>query len=181
MKRILIIILSTLLIISLGCSSKKLSDYIEDLKSENIMVRENAIYNLGVAKEKRAAPLLIQLLKEDQPKALKFGSIAALGKIGDTGENSNVDALIDVLQERDVELVIAAVEALGKIKNSRAVNPLLNALENENLSVRFTAILALGSIGDERAVTRLTQLVDDPDKYVSYNAKQALKRIGVGK
>ena len=176
MKTILGCLLAVFVILNFGCFSNNTEEYIEDLKSENVMVRNNAIYYLGKNKEKLAVPMLIELVNDDQPKETKLSIIEALGKI--EGGRS-VDALVGLLKEEDDEIRIAVVEALGKIRDPKASKPLINILSDKD--VQHTAIRALGNIGDNSAVPALTKLLNDPDKYVSYNATQALKQIGSGK
>lgn len=179
MKTILSVLILIFLIFNFGCLSNDTEKYIEDLKSENIMVRKNALYYLGKKKEKTAVPMLIEFLKDDQPKETKLSAIEALGKICDS---RSIDVLIGVLMEKDNDIRIAAVEALGKIRNPKAVKPLLNILNNKNnKDIRLTAIWALGNIGDNRAIPALTKLLGDQDNYVRYNAAQSLKKIGSGK
>jgi len=162
-----------------GCDFNNHEALLNDLKSQNMMVVNEAAYELGESEEEKAVPLLMNLIKGDQPKEIKITAIEALGKIG---ANIPVDALVDVLGERNNdEIRIAACNALGKIKSPGAVEPLLGVAGVEDRDVRLFAIWALGSIGDEKAIPLLTKLVSDPDKYLSYNARQALKTIGNGK
>ncbi len=173
MRKILSGLLALFLFLNYGCSLNDTEKYLQDLKSENVMVRNNAIYYLGENKDKLAVPMLIGFLANDQPKKTKLISIEALGKIG---EDTSVDALVNALKEKDNAIRMAAVEALGKIKDPKAVSPLINVLNNKD--IKITAIWALGNIGDKSAVPALTTLLDDKDKYVSSNAAKALKKIG---
>jgi HEAT repeat protein len=182
-------------IISVGVYSYLASvteGYLEDLKSKNIMVKCDAIYQLGEDQEEDAIPMLIKLINDEQPKKIRLSAIEALGKMYQSGlvdelfgfladedtktRSAVVDGLINLLTEEDMEIRLAAVEALGKIKEPRAVKPLINMLDDEDS--RLFVIRALGNIGDDSAVPALTELLDNPDEYVSYNASRALKRIG---
>lgn len=171
MKVILSSVLFMFLVFTFGCHTGK---YLEDLKSENIEVRNNAIYKLGKNEEKSAAPALIKLLTSDKRGKIKLSVIEALGKIR---EGSSVNSLVAVLNDNDIKIKIAAIEALGKIKDPHAVQPLLNTLSDRD--TQLFAIRALGNIGDRGAVPALTKLLDDNDQYVRYNASQALKKIGL--
>ena len=173
MKKILSGLLTLFLFLNYGCSLNDTEKYLQDLKSENVMVRNNAIYYLGKNREKLAAPMLIELLNNDQPKEIRLNAIEALGKIE---EDSSVEALVALLNEEDKEIKMAACDALGMIKNAKAAGHLIRILQDED--IRLTAIWALGNIGDKNAVPALTTLLDDKDKYVSSNAAKALKKIG---
>ena len=173
MLKIIRCLLVTFFVTNYGCISNDTEKYIADLKSENVMVRNDAIYYLGENKEKRAVPMLIKLLNNDQPKETRLMGIESLGKIGDS---SSIDALAALLSEEDKEIKIAVCNVLGLIKNAEAVMPLVSILEDKD--VRLTAIWALGNIRDKSAIPALTKLLDHQDKYVSSNATKALKKIG---
>ncbi len=173
-----------LLIFSLlfcGCDFDNNKKLFNDLKSRNMIVVKEAAFSLGESKEKKAVPLLVDLIKSEQQEEIKITAIEALGKIG---SDSSVNALVDMLgKKNDNQVRIAACNALGKIKSPDAMEPLLGVAGTvgEDRDARLFSLWALGSIGDERAVPLLTSLLDDPDKYISYNARQALKTIGNGK
>ncbi|MCK5686062.1 HEAT repeat domain-containing protein [bacterium] len=196
MKKIILFQLFVLLLVT-GCSSSSDEKYINGLKSNNVTVRQNAIYNLGKDRVSKAVPILLQLLKDEQSKAVRLSIIEALAEINKisfaetlinrlyTKENASeiqiaisVKALIDRLNENDREIQIAAIEALGKIKAAEAVLPLVNLLNIDDRSIKLTAFRALGNIKDDAAVPALTMLLDNHDQYIRYNAAQALKKIG---
>ena len=172
----LISIIFIIFIISTGCILDNTEKYLNDLESENIMVRKNAIYYLGKEKVKSAVPKLIPLLKSSEPKEVKISTIEALGEIM---EYSAVDALLDTLTEKDVDVKITAIQALGKIQDPKAAKSLTDILNNKDSEhMRIITIWALGNIGDKIAIPTLTKLLGDPDDYIRYNAAQSLKRIG---
>jgi len=181
MRYFSIILLFIFNIFFCGCGFDNNEKFFNNLKSKNMMVVNEAAYELGENKEEKAVPFLIDLIKGDQPKVIKITAIEALGKIG---SDSSVNALVDMLgKKNDNQVRIAACNALGKIKSPDAMEPLLGVAGTvgEDRDARLFSLWALGSIGDERAVPLLTSLLDDPDKYISYNARQALKTIGNGK
>jgi hypothetical protein len=96
MKKILSGLLALFLFLNYGCSLNDTEKYLQELKSENVMVRNNAIYYLGENKEKLAVPMLIELLNNDQPKEIRLNAIEALGKIE---EAISVEALVALLNE----------------------------------------------------------------------------------
>ena len=147
-----------------------------DLASENVLVRNTAIEQLGAERAREAVPRLIELAATNALPASRLLSIRALGSIGDTNA---VHVLIPALGDADVAIALAAVEALGKLRDSRAVPALTDRLTDTNLQA--AAIWALGSIEDSSAVAALTPLLSSPDRFLSYHASQALKRIGGGR
>ena len=197
MKSLIVKILLVLLIMACGYYLygyffDNTEKYLQDLRSENIMVINNAIYHLGEDQEKDAVPMLIELINKKQPKTVRLSAINTLGKICEPGivdellsmllgeedeiRTEAAEALAGILGDNDTEIVTAAVHAVGKIKSSRATESLINILDNRD--IRLAVIRALGNIGDKSAVPALTNILSDPDKFVSYNAAQALKKIG---
>ena len=176
MKMILKFLLFSLLSFNFGCLLDENEKIIQDVKSTNLVVRNNAIYHLGKKKEKRALPVLIELL---QKRVERDGTILAIEALGKIGEKSSVNVLVGFLGAKDNHTKIAAIEALGKIKDPRAVMPLVNLLNDPD--GRLTVIWALGNIGDKRAVPPIRKLLKSQDKYVVYGAAQALKNIAAGR
>ena len=173
MSKTLGFLLACFFMITIGCDADSNVRFIEDLNSENVMVKKNAIYHLGKSKEKRAIPMLVSVMNESELKEVRLLCIDALGSIG---KNGSIEALADILREKDVEMKKAAVEALGKSKNPKAVKHLLPMIEDKE--VRLVAIWALGNIGDKSAIAGLTNVLDDEDEYIRHNAAQSLKKIG---
>jgi len=145
----------------------------ENIKSENIVVRSEAIFWLGEGEKKIAVSALTVLLTDNQPKNIRLEAIDALGKIG---ARTSVDKLLALFGEEDEEILSAAVEAVGKIKDPKAVKPLMDVLYND--TVKLTAIWSLGNIGDKSAIPILTTLLNNEDRFVRFNATRALKTIG---
>lgn len=113
----------------------------------------------------------------------------AIGNISDMAggiqhKNSSVSAaamqaLINALNDAEVEVRISSVQALGQIEDERAIAALSNALRNDSDGrVRKMAAWALGNIEDSRAVPALTHaLKNDRDLEVRRTAVWALGQI----
>lgn len=95
--------------------------------------------------------------------------------LGDYGDCRAVDPLIQILSDRDQEVVYAGIIALTKLRDPKAVGPLLLLLDHSEIVVTGMAIDALGEIGDRRAYERIVRFLysDDPDIVES-----ALEAIG---
>ena len=172
------------LITCLGCSPPLLSpgvkEYLNDLKSSNIAVKREAIYQLGELQIKESVPDMIVLLNKETGETL-FDIIEALGKMEDT---TAVNPLLAVLGNDNPLLREKVIEALGRIGDKRAVPALISILKQKNSRSEgevFTAIWALGKIGDTSAVSILNSLLEDKNKYVQYNSMQALKKISIAR
>ena len=195
MKSVFITHMIIMTVLLSGCFSDTSEKYLNDLKSNNISVRQNAVYNLGKSKEIKATPMLIQLLKNERSKTVRLYIIDALIEINEKNfvetlidklkKNDNkiqiassVEALIELLDENDSEIQIAAIDALGEMAASDAVQPLIKILNSSDRSIKLTVLRALGNIKNDAAVPTLTILLNDQDQYVKYNAAQTLKKIG---
>ena len=179
-KKIFLAMFLMTLITFLGCADLQLTtdvnEYLRDLKSSNVVIKKEAIYNIGELKVREALPELIDLLNKNIGE-INIDIIDALGKIGDS---SAVKPLIVMLDNDDSLIREKTIEALGKIGDKRSVPALVSILEqkdNRTEAEVFTAIWALGNIGDRSAEPILNSLIGDNNKYVSYNAMQALKKI----
>ena len=72
---------------------------------------------------------------------------------------ANITALIQSLEDPDINVRIEAAEALGRIKEKQAVIPLIALLRNENLPVSQSAAKALGvTDGTLSSITFTTRL-----------------------
>ena len=94
----------------------------------------------------------------------------ALGMIGDSGA---VCALVEKLEDEDVEVRKAALEALTDMDISGEVDAIASALRDEDARVRELAALVLEK-GGEEAVDYLLEALDDPVREVRVAAVQAL-------
>lgn len=176
-----------------GCSDDSEKKY-QDLKSNNISVRQAGVHNLGKIKDKDAVPILIKLLKDEHSKPVRLYIIDALVEINETGrlealigkfkENDNeiqvtssVAALIELLNENDNEIKIKAIDGLRELGSTDAVQPLIDLLNTDARSIKLTVLRALGGLKDDAAVPALTLLLNDKDKYVRYNAALALTKL----
>lgn len=195
MRSFLISHMIIIIVLLSGCFSDTSEKYLNGLKSNNMTVRQNAVYNLGKSKEIKATPMLIKLLKSEHSKAVRLYIIDALIEINEKNfvealidrlkKNDNkiqiassVEALIELLDENDSEIQIAAIDALGEMAASDAAQPLIKILNSDDRSIKLTVLRALGNIKDDAAVPTLTLLLNNQDKYVKYNAAQTLKKIG---
>jgi hypothetical protein len=179
---------------------------IDELESDDTLVRRQAAQALGEIKDHRAVESLIGLLDDKDP-LIRRHAVKALGKIEDIravtpligvlqdkSEQPHVkmtaaEALGRIGEERSVECLITALhdphwmvrssvaKALGKIQDLRALEPLVLALQDEDPSVRGHVVDALGELGDPRATEPLRSALHDTDKDVRKRVQRALKKI----
>lgn len=183
-----------------GCSSSSDEHCITNLENANPEVQKTAIFNIVDGEFTQAVPKLIILAKDrTESKEIRLLSIKALG---DLKEESAVETLVNILEEKDREVLEITVVSLGKIKSPKAVPSLSKILTSSSITsqkgsvdknmplktdevdyhtnenIIFSAIWALGNIGAQDALPVLKDLLPNLNKYIEYNVRQSLKNIG---
>jgi HEAT repeat protein len=144
---------------------------VQQLKSEDLIVRLHATKALGDTRDARAVEPLIANLKDEKCGSTSANALAKIGKPA-------VEPLVVALKDNNPIVRRNAAVALGKIKDASAVNPLITALKDENPIVRRNAAMALGEIKDTSAVEPLTAALKDDSPIVRKKAAIALKEMG---
>jgi hypothetical protein len=129
-----------------------LEDCLNDLKSQDASKKSGAIFILGTLKDKRAAPALVALLREDRDPGIRSSAIKAVGFLRDP---SAVPVLAELLDDADLRL--DAVKALVKIANKPAVDALIQSLKHSEVQV--AAVQGLGEIADPSSKPALIALL----------------------
>jgi len=107
-----------------------------------------------------------------------FGS--KLGKIGKLVDKNNAEKLEALLKDKDMEVVLAAIDGLGKCTGDVAFNALVPLLLSDDAQVRAHAAKALGQMGLPKARTFLLhQRESEKDTAVLAAIEEALKKISV--
>ena len=83
----------------------------------------------------------------------------ALGKIGGP---KVIDAVLQLVRDKDEDIRRAAIEILNQTKDERAVDSLIQATRDPDWWVSERAIDALAEIGSKRAVPRLMEMLHKP-------------------
>jgi len=79
-----------------------------------------------------------------------------LGVLGDT---QAIPALIERLQDEDIDVSIDAADALGRIGDSSAIPPLLESLTHDpNGEVKTAVVEALGKMGGQEVIALLLKI-----------------------
>ena len=99
--------------------------------------------------------------------------------IGSLGSRRAVPRLLELTQDPDWFVRVAALNGLGYIDRSLPAEPALAALSDDEPLVRQAAALNIGGSTDPAAVNMLMEaLVHDPDRAVREVAAEALGEIG---
>ncbi len=126
---------------------------INELRSRDPAVREEAAKKLGDLKDPSAVEPLIVVLKKDKDRSVRWSAEDALVSIGAPA----VEPLIKMLGDDSWRVRRRAVRTLGKIRDPRAIEPLVAAMKtDDDCYVRKYAAKAIGEINDPRAGEILT-------------------------
>jgi HEAT repeat protein len=130
---------------------------VEFLASPDDDLRIQAALALGVQRDSRAIPHLMNALKDSNVNVV-YHAIEALGSLRAL---EACDTLVAIAETRDFFLGFPALDALGEMGDSRVAYRLAPLLQDEML--RDPAAHALARIGDESAVEALAALLNSPE------------------
>jgi HEAT repeat protein len=132
--------------------------------------------NIGEAALDQAGMPMVQRLS-DPSDAVRVAAAQALAAMGAT--QAMVEALIEILQQRDVQARRAAVQALLGVEARSAYAALVEAVGDEDPRVRQGAIAAIGELGENRAIPLFRdRLAQDTDAGVRGEAAYRLGKLG---
>lgn len=156
-------------------ASTEASPLLSVLGDSSWRVRRVAVEGLAHREESSIAASLVRSLREEHRNPSVLNSVLQVLA------HTHVDilpALIQCLQDADVDLRIYAALALGEHHDQRAIPALLDALEDTDTNVRYHAIDALGHLQAAEAVDALLGIAESRDFCLSFAALDTLKRIG---
>ena len=146
------------------------------------------IVRLGGAKEKKAAPILLKILKGNYITRIRVTAAEALGNIGDISAHGE---LKNVLDDSDIQIKLEAAIALFKLGYSQAAFPVLEMVvkrqnaDHWNLDVSDQ--IDYGNYSETEKKIKRQELIEDlknkslPSKAIRYlgeiNSGQALNII----
>ena len=111
----------------------------------------------------------------DDPKVRMYLALA----MGRTGDDAYGASLLTALNDKNAEIVTAAIQALGLIQYSPAVAQLsVMATSSEFQPVRLASVISLGQIGEDSSLPLLKNLLDDEEANIRWDAAIALAKMG---
>ncbi len=120
---------------------------INQLRSRDPALREEASRRLGELRDSTTVESLILVLKKDKDRNVRWSAEDALVSIG----APSVEPLIKMLNDDSWRVRRRAVRTLGKIRDARAIEPLLASMKtDQDCYVRKYAAKAIGELNDPR-------------------------------
>lgn len=129
------------------------------LEDESFSVREAAVNVLAQHTRPATVAWLTENILEDRRKSkedvLVAGVLEALGGIGASGADPEgvYAALIDALDDRRIDVQLAAIAGLGRLGDVRAAPQLTELVTDDEGAVALAAVDALVGLGDTEAAT----------------------------
>jgi len=156
---------------------------LEHRQNFSAAVLTNTCAAVGALKLKIAAPLLLDILEDDQASYnVKAHAGSALAEIGDKQAVKTLISIVGDPAEHKWLRETSAI-ALGKIGDERAVKPLVRILSDPSadLKLRAASASALGAIGGPHATASLQKVMQDAPAHLKKTAKKALSKISNAK
>jgi hypothetical protein len=143
-------------------------------------IRIRGIVLLGETSNPRRADILIRMFHNPffnaECPSIKMSLIIALSSIDN--DPRVVDTLIEAMNDSEIEVREAAIQALGRLESERAVPFLIGKLTDKSFAIRRSAILSLSRIRDARALPFLRKIAEgDRDLVLRSEAASALARM----
>lgn len=162
------------------CGNGDIAIYIQSLLSDkNPEVRREAVLALGRLGSTQSVPVLIETLKTETNRGVKYDIARTLGILKDPG--SAFPLLTILTNEKDWYVKSAAVEALSHIYTDKAVHALADILvtdAGEDAAwTRTKAAWALAAMGKE-SIPQLIRALSDNEEVTRRRAEWALVKIG---
>ena len=111
----------------------------------------------------------------DNPMVRTYLALA----MGRTGDSNYGQALIEGLEDEDLNSRLASINALGMIQFQPAITLLKQYLSGSTAQEeKLAAVIALGMIGDKSVITDLQILLSDEEPNLRWDAAVALAKLG---
>ncbi len=143
------------------------------VEGEILLVREAAVAALRALDQPDTARRLLKGAGKAKDEMVKVHAIEAAGALA---RESDYDALVPYLLDRETKVRAAAARALGKTKSPAALAYLLKVLREKEVRVQAGVIEALGEIGGPEALGGLRDaLLAAEDPYFIERITRALR------
>jgi len=145
---------------------------IDGLSEDSDTIKSACAMSLGMLKEEKAVPRLIELTKDKEKEIGKI-SLRSLKQIGDRG----IPEIEKLLKEGSMEEKFLSLEILGEIKSEKSIDILRKALKDENKYIAICSAYILSVIGNNEGNEIAKKLVKDTDPKIKVLAVKTLENI----
>jgi HEAT repeat protein len=146
-----------------------LNDAINDLSSDDVKIRKEAVESLvGVTDEEAIEPLI--KATTDESAQVRFKAAEILGSMGDVA----VDKLIEEFENAEGKDKRFLAFALKETEDKKVIPYFVDATEDEDFGVRKVAVRSLGELQADGEMECIAKCLEDEDWGVRLAAIQAL-------
>src|SRR6267143_2638388 len=114
-----------------------------------------------------------QTSRSEDPRVRRYLALT----MGHLGDPRAVPALVEGLNDKDIDNQIYNMWALGSIGDSAATPDIAKKLDAQDPAIRRTAAYVLGALKDPRAIHALKIALNDSKEDVRWNAAMALAQL----
>jgi|GEM_PF-74862 HEAT repeat protein len=125
-------------------------------RSDDVRVRRYLALAMGMVKDERCVPVLIEALEDPDDETRIFSMMS----LSSQGDDRAIDPLIKLTSHNDGGIRKAAVWSLGKFQNQVVHTALVAALADRLPDVRWNAALQLAADGKSDGVEILAEMVN---------------------
>jgi cyclophilin family peptidyl-prolyl cis-trans isomerase/HEAT repeat protein len=139
-------------------------------------VRAAAAFALGLLKNARALPALVQLIRRvapDEPPGPQLEAVTAMAKIGG---DEGARALVEIVATGSSPVVAAAVLEAWRLGTRAPVAQLTTFADAPDAGTRWRALYALGRLRARQGAARLVAALDDREPAVRAIAARGVSR-----
>ncbi len=157
--------------------SRKLGAKAEEIENDD--ERAAIVGTLGQIAEWYSLPRMVEWLDDDAAQ-VRLAAIEAVATT--TAAKKNEDAiekiLAGIVEEEDVAVRAAMIDAAGMLKVEDAVDSIVDALGDDEASIREAAVRALIELKAEDALDAIEELEEDDSEEVRDLVERARKKLG---
>ncbi len=149
------------------------------LSNVDMRIRQKAQFEL-VNRGGLGLPMFKKAILQRENQLARIHAIWGVGQLARTNK-AIASTLMDLLKDKDAEVVAQAAKMLGDAKITTVGKDLIPLLQNENPRVKFYGAEALGKIAYQGAVQSLIEMLkinNDEDLYLRHAGVLALSKIG---
>ena len=104
--------------------------------------KQSALFAMGQSSEVKWLPKVLREFLHNNP-AIRYEAVTACGLLGG---DTTVSTLIDLTEDEDSQVQLAAISALGEVGGPLGKKALLNSIENNNKTVGEAAKDAIANL-----------------------------------
>ncbi|MCW8132327.1 MAG: HEAT repeat domain-containing protein, partial [Planctomycetota bacterium] len=145
------------------------------LLEENREIQNAALYGLAGIRDRGAAPLLIQMLKDESKKDLHELIVDTMGSIGDP---AFLPLLRECLHAPAPAMRISAVGALQAMDAREAAGEIDKLLDDADLDVQKYAVDAVAAFRHKESIPKLRRMLGAADEGLRHACAKALANLG---